>query len=169
MSTVQIIKNDAVVNVIVVDPSAVVAHDGSKVTWPDGELDAPDGAMLMMQAGAGIGWTLANGALVAPPTPQPPPAVIPAFVSRRQFFQAAAQSGIITQAEALALFATGVLPSNLTAAIAALPVDHRFPAQIAILGSTAFERANPLIEALGAAMGQNQAQIDALFTLAATL
>ncbi len=98
-----------------------------------------------------------------------PPAPVPSVVSRRQFFQAAAQEGIITQAEALALLATGVIPAELQMAINALPAAEQFPAQLAIIGDPTFERANPLVAALSAAMNQTSAQIDAMFTLAATL
>jgi hypothetical protein len=97
----------------------------------------------------------------------PPP--VPASVSRRQFFQAAAQAGIITEAEALAIFTTGALPSSMGAALAALSAEQRFSAQMGILGSASFERGNSLVVALGAAMDKTSAQIDALFILAATL
>lgn len=66
MGIAQIIESGVVVDAIVVDPAGVVSSDGSKITWPGGEFDAPSGVTLMMQAGAGIGWTLANGVLSAP-------------------------------------------------------------------------------------------------------
>ena len=115
--------------------------------------------------------------LVVPPTPEqlaaavaapPPPPPVPQSVTRAQFFHAAAQSGIITNAEAIAVF-TGVVPASLSTAIAALSASQQFAAKIAILGNTTFERANPILIALGEAMGQTPAQIDAVFTLAASL
>jgi hypothetical protein len=104
------------------------------------------------------------------PTPAPTPAPIaPAHVSRRQFFQAAAQAGIISNAEALAVLATGAIPSSLATAIASLPTADQFAAQMAILGDQNFTRSDTLIVTLGSAMGQTPARIDALFTLAASL
>lgn len=119
------------------------------------------------QAGIAAGWSYAGGVFSAPP--EPAAAVVPASVSRRQFFQAAAQESIITQVEAIAIFATGAIPANLAAALATMPAADQFATQIAILGNATFERANPLVTELGAAMGQTPAQIDALFTLAASL
>ena len=98
-----------------------------------------------------------------------PAAPIPAQVSRRQFFQAAAQDGLITQAEALALLASGAMPASLVAAIATLPAAEQFAAQMEILGDATFARANPVIAALGTSMGKASADLDALFTLAASL
>jgi hypothetical protein len=126
-------------------------------------------ALVAATADITVGQTFAAGVFGPAPAPAAPVPVVPASVTRRQFFQAAATSSLITQAEALALFATGVLPANLATAIAALPAPQQFAAKIAILGAGSFNRTDPLVEALGAAMGQTSAQIDALFTLAATL
>jgi hypothetical protein len=84
MSIAQIVKNGAVVNVIAVDPSAVVAPGGAKITWPGGYFDAPSGATLMMQAGAAIGWTLSGGVLVAPAAPAPTQATLIAYAQQKQ-------------------------------------------------------------------------------------
>ena len=113
-----------------------------------------------------LGQTFDGGSF-GPAPPAPPPTVAPS-VTRAQFFHAAAQGGIITNAEAIAVFA-GVVPASLSTAIATLSASQQFAAKIAILGNTTFERANPILIALGAAMGQTPAQIDALFTLAASL
>jgi hypothetical protein len=110
--------------------------------------------------------------LAAGNTPTPAPTVaptVPTQISRRQFFQAAAQNGLISNAEALALVSSGTLPSSLATAISALPAANQFAAQMAILGDQIFNRSDTLIVALGAAMGETPAQIDALFTLAASL
>jgi len=93
----------------------------------------------------------------------------PASVSRRQFFQAAAQQGLITQAEALALFATGTIPPEVATAIGMLPVAGQFAAQMLAVGALNYDRANPMLIALCTAIGQTSAQIDALFVLAGTL
>jgi hypothetical protein len=114
------------------------------------------------------GQTYASGAFGPAPVVVPP-VVIPASVSRRQFFQAAAQGGVITEDEALAVFATGAMPASLSAALATLPTNEQFAAHIAVIGNATFERSNPLIAALGTAMGDTSAQIDELFILAASL
>lgn len=114
------------------------------------------------------GWTYADGGFSEPVAVVLLPAV-PTSVSRRQFFQAAAQSGLITNPDALAIFTTGAIPANLATALATMPAADQFAAEIAILGNATFERANPLVAELGAAMSQTSAQIDALFILAASL
>ena len=83
--------------------------------------------------------------------------------------QAAAQESLIAQAEALALLASGTMPASLAAAIATLPAPEQFAAQMSILGDANFSRTNALVAALGTAMGKTSADIDALFTLAASL
>ena len=53
---------------------------------------------------ANTDWQTYQAWLSAPNTPNPvpvPPVVVPQSVSRRQFYQAAAQEGLITQADAL--------------------------------------------------------------------
>lgn len=62
---VQIVENGIVVNALVFPDDAVVT--GGSVTWEGGEYTAPDGCSLMAQAGAGVGWTVSDGVLVAPP------------------------------------------------------------------------------------------------------
>ena len=93
----------------------------------------------------------------------------PPSVTRRQFFQAAAQLNLLTPTEVLALFATGAVPAEIATVIAALPVAQQFPAQILLLGALNFDRANPTLIALCTAIGQTSAQIDALFVLAGSL
>lgn len=104
------------------------------------------------------------------PNPAPPPPVIvPIKISRRQFFQAAAKAGIITQAEAIAMLASGTMPAALAAAIALLPENKQFDATMAIVGDPDFYRADSFVIDLGAAMGETPAQIDGVFILGATL
>jgi hypothetical protein len=93
----------------------------------------------------------------------------PPSVTRRQFFQAAAQLGLITQGEALALFSTGTVPTEIATIINALPTAQQFPVQILLLGALNFDRANSVLIALCTNFGQTSAQSDALFVLAGTL
>jgi len=102
------------------------------------------------------------------PTPYtPPPAPVPQSVSRRQFFQAAAQIGIITEDEALATDSS--IPAALLTAISSLPVADQFAAKMAVKFAQEFQRSNSILAALASAMGKTAAEIDALFALAATL
>jgi hypothetical protein len=88
---------------------------------------------------------------------------------RGQFFQAAAQNGLIGAPEALAPLSTGVIPASLASAIAALPSAAQFSARMAVLGDQTFERSSTIVAAPASAMNEAGSALDALFTLAATL
>jgi len=92
---------------------------------------------------------------------------IPA-ISRRQFFQQAAISEIITQEEALSAVTTGALPSTITTFISALPADQQFGAKM-LFSVNEFQRSSPLASAFGTAIGMTSGQIDDFFTAAAEL
>lgn len=98
-----------------------------------------------------------------------PPAPVPPSISDRQFFQAMALAGGITQAEALAAVRTGDIPAALAAIIAQMPAEAKFNAEMLLSGATVFERTHALTEQLGAAMGWTSAQIDELFRMAGAL
>lgn len=87
-----------------------------------------------------------------------------------QFAQAAAVAGIITRDEAIAWASAGTLPAVLAEAIAAIPDEAvRFAAEIKASGAVQYERASPIVSALGAALGKADEDLDALFKLAVTL
>ncbi|MBB4200681.1 hypothetical protein CCR94_21515 [Rhodoblastus sphagnicola] len=113
-----------------------------------------------------LSWLSNGGAPGAAPNTA---SAVPTQVSRRQFFQAAAQDGLITNAEAIALISTGAMPASLSSAIAALPNAEQFAAQMAVLGDQTFERSSLIVVALAAAMNKTNSDLDALFTLAASL
>lgn len=71
MVIAQLIAGGTVVNCIALPDGAAISADGSTATFADGSFKAPAGRTLMMQAGAGVGWTLANGALSAAGLPKP--------------------------------------------------------------------------------------------------
>jgi hypothetical protein len=86
-----------------------------------------------------------------------------------QFFHALALAGTITQDEALAAVQTGTLPAAMLAAIAQLPADQRFAAELKIAGDTIFHRNHPLVDALAAKLGWTAQQADDLWRSAAAL
>ncbi|MCJ2037076.1 hypothetical protein [Methylobacterium sp. J-068] len=92
-----------------------------------------------------------------------------AAVSDRQFFQALALAGDITEGEALAAVMTGMLPAKIEAAVQALPDADRFAARMLLSGATTFDRAHPMVVVLGAILGKDDAALDALWSSAATL
>ena len=129
-----------------------------------------DGAVLFVPANPGnldfaalVDGGGEIGAYAAPPPP------VPGSVSDRQFFQALALGGMITEAEALAAVQTGALPPAFEAFVAALPSGEQFGARMALSGATIFRRDHPLTAAFGAASGKSPAEIDDLFRLAASL
>lgn len=144
--------------------SADLAPDAQTVLRSDGAFIPPD--QRNADFAAYLAWVAAGNA----PSPAPiRPAEVPPSVSRRQFFQAAAHLGVITEDDALSVMTTGALPAALASAIAALPSNQQFPAKMAVVGAQDFVRVNPIMAAIAAAMDKTDADLDALFTLAASL
>lgn len=101
--------------------------------------------------------------------PPPPTPTLP-DISDKQCFQQLAVLGKVTQADALAAVKTGTMPDVVTNGIAALPAAEQFPAEMAICGSTTFQRSNPLVPAFMAMMGITAAaDIDTFWQAAALL
>lgn len=94
---------------------------------------------------------------------------VPAQISDRQFFQELAIVGAITEAEALAAVKTGAIPPAMQAVIDAMAAADKFNAEMLLSGATVFSRSHPMTAALGAALGWNASQIDALWRAAAEL
>jgi hypothetical protein len=106
------------------------------------------------------------------------PEPVPAIISDRQFAQALALAGTITEAEALAWAARGELPDAMEDALEQIPDagGQRFAARMMLAAATTYERHLPLTEQLGAlltnpATGEpyDAAALDALWTRAAAL
>lgn len=102
----------------------------------------------------------------------------PEVISDRQFAQALALAGTITEAEALAWAARGELPQAMEDALDEIPEadGQRFGARMMLAAATSYERHLPLTEQLGAlltnpATGKpyDAAALDALWTRAAAL
>lgn len=117
-------------------------------------------------------WHPGEGFRVEPDDPDvpvwSPPPRLPS-ISDRQFAQALALAHVITEDEALAWAARGDLPARMSAAIASLPVEQRFPARMLLSSATSYERDHPLVPALGAMLGYDAASLDALWAAAAAL
>ncbi|MGW5960668.1 hypothetical protein [Methylorubrum thiocyanatum] len=115
---------------------------------------------------------------VKPEAYAPPAAPVPAIISDRQFAQALALAGTITEDEALAWAARGELPQAMETALDHIPEadGQRFGARMMLAAATSYERRLPLTEQLGAlltnpATGKpyDAAALDALWTRAAAL
>jgi hypothetical protein len=114
------------------------------------------------------GWSY-DGHVFAAPAATAPVAIVPASISRRQFFQQLAVQGTITEPEALAAVQTGAIPSEMQPLVAGLPQAEQFGATMLIAGASSFDRDNPLTMAMGQAYGWSSGQIDALWVAAAAL
>lgn len=102
--------------------------------------------------------------------PPPGPEPVPETISDRQFAQALAKQGVITQDEALAFVKRGEVPDMLQAAIDAVDdADERFDLDMAVSGATLFDRSNPSTIALAEALEWSPAQMDDLWRFAATI
>lgn len=114
-----------------------------------------------------LAW-VAEGNTPDPYVPPPPP--VPQIISDRQFFQQAAISGLITQAEALAAVKTGDIPATLQAIVDSITdVNEKFAAEMLLSGATTFDRLHPLTEVVRVSLGWTPEQIDQFFTSAAQL
>ena len=72
MAKFQVIKNGGCVNLLSVDDSATLVQ-GSVTLADSSVLAPPDGATIMNQPGAEIGWVVSGDVLIAPVEPPPPP------------------------------------------------------------------------------------------------
>jgi hypothetical protein len=83
--------------------------------------------------------------------------------------RAAVKVGIVTTAEAKAYLARGVIPAFVETAVAQIPANVRTDAELKIIGSDTFHRADPVFAMLIAGGAATSEQVDDLFRLAATL
>jgi hypothetical protein len=101
-----------------------------------------------------------------------PPPQVPETISNRQFAEALAFQGLITQAEALAWVKGGAVPPKLQAVVDVIPdANTKFGAQMLLDGATQFNRSHPMVAQLGAGMSppETPAQLDDIWRMAATL
>jgi hypothetical protein len=129
-----------------------------------GPIPPQDGASLAIYE-----RLIADG--VRPEAYVPPAALVPTIISDRQFAQALALAGTITEGEALAWAARGELPQAMEEALDHIPDANgqRFGARMMLAAATSYERHLPLTEQLGGLLGYDAAALDALWTRAAAL
>lgn len=101
------------------------------------------------------------------PEPTAPP--VPQEVTRRQILTALGGLGWITEAEAEAALTTGQRPAVVDAVISQLPEGERFGARMKWAGFQHAYRTDSMVAALAMATDRDDEDIDALFTLAATV
>ena len=93
---------------------------------------------------------------------------VPYEVSRRQFYQALAELGYITQDEAkLAMASPSYTLNTLKAHVSALDGNDQFAAEMRLLGAIVVSRYESMIEAYLSGLGLARGEIDDLFRYAA--
>ena len=92
---------------------------------------------------------------------------VPPSVTLLRFMRILARRGIITQDEALAATRTGAVPAAIDAVFATFPPDAAFDARLTWAAMYEVERANPLLELVGAMHGIDGPDWDDIFREAA--
>lgn len=150
-----IVSNSLVTNVVIWDGKA--------------EWSPPKGSQLIPAEDATSPGDTWDGTRFTKPLLAPLPPVVPSSISDRQFFQALAIQGVITNSEALAAVKTGDLPAALKNLLSTLDPTQRFSAEMLLSGATVFNRGHPLTDALAKAMSWTNTQLDTLWIDAAQL
>lgn len=96
---------------------------------------------------AGVGWSHVGGVFSAPPAPPPH---VPQAVTRGQFILALLQLNLLDAVETAVAAASRTIQVNYAERVE-------------------FNRSHPLIQEMAFALGKTDAEVDALFVLAATL
>jgi hypothetical protein len=90
-------------------------------------------------------------------------------LTNRQLFAALVLTGFITEAEGLAAGRTGAVPDVVDAVFASLPAQDAFLARLTWATMREVPRNHPLISAMVDANLATNQQVDAIFTLGASL
>lgn len=99
----------------------------------------------------------------------PPVPPLQQTIDRRQFFQASADKGMISEEEALEAVRHGTIPPKMQAGLDTLPPDEKFAAEMYLSGSPEFNRDHPMIVKFAQIMGMPPAAMDDMWRFAATL
>jgi hypothetical protein len=104
------------------------------------------------------------------PVPEPvPPPPAPIVLTNRQLFAALALTGFITEAEALAAGRAGAVPIAIDSVFAELPAQDAFLARLTWATMREVARDHPLIGTMIMANLATEEQVDAIFTLGASI
>lgn len=128
---------------------------GTQFSLPNGDVVSP----------AYAGWSNGEYALVeAPIEPAPPPAPdpVPSSMSFAQLLIGLVTEAWITEAEGEAWLA-GVLPAQVTALIATLPVEQQFAAKARAARPSEVLRMDPFVVSMGAAQSKTPEELDQFF------
>ncbi len=104
--------------------------------------------------------------IAALPPPAPP---APIILTNRQLFAALVLTGFITEAEALAAGRTGAVPTAIDDVFGELPDQDAFLARLTWATMREVTRDHSLITAMIAANLATAEQVDAIFTLGASI
>ncbi|BAU92470.1 hypothetical protein MPPM_3865 [Methylorubrum populi] len=157
-------------------PVAPVVGERRNPAIPDGVVAITDEQWGEFINNSGRRRWNGKGVIAYEPPVGPPP--VPSVISDRQFAQALALAGTITEAEALAWAARGELPQAMEDALDQIPDTdgQRFGARMMLAAATSYERHLPLTEQLGALLTNpatgdpyDPAALDALWSRAAAL
>jgi len=99
----------------------------------------------------------------------PTAAMVPTSVTNRQFFQAMAQLGYITQQEAMAAIKTGTVPDRMQRYIDTLPADQQFNATMQLCGDTTITRTSEGFQQYVVYENWSADQVNELFRVAGSL
>lgn len=122
-----------------------------------------------VDGGGVLAWRAEKGDEAAIPY-QSPPAPVPQSISDRQFAHALWQNELITFEEAMAFVQTGTIPEALAAAINEIPDEAtRKSTMLLVAGAIEYRRSSPAVAVLASVLGWNDAEVDALWTLGASL
>lgn len=140
---------------------AAAVPGGLPITWsPDGDFYGRD--KLTAEQNATLDAVIAAH--------DPSKTVVPTIISDRQFFQALAFKGEISEQDALAAVKNGTLPPLLRDLLAGITdSQEHFTIEMLLSGATQFERGHVLVARIGHVLGWTDAQIDDLWRLGAKL
>lgn len=117
--------------------------------------DALEANWVLAEDGVSIGWLYADEAFSAPTVSDPGASPVPPSCTRRQ--------GL------LALLAHDHRRSEIEALIAAIPDDMEREAALIEYEAATWERSNPFLQQMWAALGGEPQQLDEVFRMAVTL
>lgn len=117
--------------------------------------------------GGGDKPLLAEVEAVVIPEPAPP---VPEEISRWQFYYGLFLTGKITDGEAFAAVANGVIPSAIETIVDAISdAPAKLLAKMLLVSATSFYRSHPLVSTFAASEGMTDGEVDDFWRLCASL